>query len=69
VVQIAAEERSKCLDHKQRRPAVGTESWFVERQQLWWLWNEVASPLSAGVELDEVGQIRWTPLVKNLMHQ
>ena len=28
------------------------------------------SPLSAdGVELDEVGQIRWTPLVKNLMHQ
>jgi len=28
------------------------------------------SPLIAdGVELDEVGQIHWTPLVKNLMHQ
>ena len=28
------------------------------------------SLLSAdGVELDEVGQIRWTPLVKNLVHQ
>ena len=32
--------------------------------------SRTKSPLSANrVELDDVGQIRWTPLVKNLMHQ